>query len=90
MGKEQCWIDDFQITPTTHIMLQVQIHEGGLLIVMVLIVYVGFMALPVLWNKAGCVHDDVIKWKHSLVTGEFPAQRPVMQSFDVFFDLHLN
>ena len=25
-----------------------------------------------------------------LVTGEFPAQRPVMQSFDVFFDLCLN
>ena len=24
------------------------------------------------------------------VTGEFPAQRPVTQSFDIFFDLHLN
>ena len=24
------------------------------------------------------------------VTGEFPAQRPVARSFDVFFDLHLN
>ena len=24
------------------------------------------------------------------VTGEFPAQKPVMQSFDVFFNLHLN
>ena len=24
---------------------------------------------------------------NSLVTGEFPAQRPVMRSFDVFFDL---
>ena len=23
-------------------------------------------------------------------TGEFPAQRPVTRSFDVFFDLHLN
>ena len=23
---------------------------------------------------------------NSLVTGEFPAQRPVMRSFDVFFD----
>ena len=23
-------------------------------------------------------------------TGEFPSQRPVTQSFDVFFDLHLN
>ena len=23
-------------------------------------------------------------------TGEFPAQRPVMRSFDVFFDLRLN
>ena len=27
---------------------------------------------------------------NSLVTGEFPAQRPVTQSFDVFFDLRLN
>ena len=27
---------------------------------------------------------------NSPVTGEFPTQRPVMRSFDVFFDLHLN
>ena len=27
---------------------------------------------------------------NSLVPSEFPAQRPVTQSFDVFFDLHLN
>ena len=27
---------------------------------------------------------------NSPVTGEFPAQRPVTQSFDIFFDLHLN
>ena len=27
---------------------------------------------------------------HSLVTGEFPAQRPVTQTFDVFVDLHPN
>ena len=27
---------------------------------------------------------------NSLVTGEFPAQRPVMRGFDVFFDLRLN
>ena len=27
---------------------------------------------------------------NSLVTGEFPAQRPMMRSFDVFFHLHLN
>ena len=47
-------------------------------------------------------HDDVIKWKHlqaalqaicagnSPIPGEFPAQRPVTRSFDVFFDLRLN
>ena len=28
--------------------------------------------------------------RNSPVTGEFPAQRPVTQSFDAFFDLHLN
>ena len=27
---------------------------------------------------------------NSLVTGEFPAQRPVVRSFDVFFDLYPN
>ena len=45
-------------------------------------------------------HDDVIKWKYFRVTGplwgkstdhtsRFPSQRPVMRSFDVFFDLRL-
>ena len=45
-------------------------------------------------------HDDVIKWKKiprywPFVRGidrpgEFPSQRPVTQSFDVFFGLRLN
>ena len=43
-------------------------------------------------------HDDVIEWKHFPVTGpqwgeftgEFPSQRPVTRSLDVFFDLLLN
>ena len=35
-------------------------------------------------------HDGVIKWEHLPVTGEFPAQRLVTRSFDVFFDMHLN
>ena len=45
-------------------------------------------------------HVGVIKWKlfvilalcegNSPVTGEFPSQRPVTRSFDIFFDLHLN
>ena len=40
-------------------------------------------------------HDDVIKWKHfprywPFVRGEFPTQRPVTLSFDVYFDLRLN
>ena len=47
------------------------------------------------------VHDDVIEWRHSQrywpfvwenspVTGEFPTQKPLTRSFDVFFDLRLN
>ena len=28
--------------------------------------------------------------ENSPVTGQFPSQRPVTQSFDVFFDLRLN
>ena len=48
-------------------------------------------------------HDDVIKWKQfprywpfvrgiqrSPVTGEFPSQKPVTRSLDVFFGLCLN
>ena len=46
-------------------------------------------------------HDDIINGEtfsallaicaeNSPVTGEFPVQRPVIQSFDVFFDLRLN
>ena len=52
-------------------------------------------------NDTNYSHDDVIKWEHfprywpfvwgnSPVIGEFPTQRPVTPSFDVFFDLHLN
>ena len=51
----------------------------------------------IFWAK----HDDVIKWRHfprywpffaanSPVPGEFPTQRPLTKSFDVFFDLRLN
>ena len=47
-------------------------------------------------NNVREIHDDVIKWKtfstllaicvgNSLITGKFPAQRPVTRSFDVFF-----
>ena len=47
-------------------------------------------------------HDDVIKWRyfprywplvrgiHPPVPDEFPSQRPVTRSFDVFFDLRVN
>ena len=51
------------------------------------------------WNGLallyGNCHDDVIKWKHFSrywppVPGEFPEQRPVTRSFDVFFDLRPN
>ena len=41
---------------------------------------------PSNWNvsiQALCVGN-------SPVTGEFPSQRPVTQSFDIFFELHLN
>ena len=44
------------------------------------------------------LHDDVIKWKHfprywpfrTPVPDEFPTQRPVTRSFDVYFDLRPN
>ena len=58
----------------------------------------GFLLTPVCDSKH--YHSDVIKWDtfsvllascvgNPPVTGEFPAQRPVTQSFDVFFDLRL-
>ena len=55
--------------------------------------------MPVVRTVA-ILHDDVIKWKHFprnwpfvrgfTGPGEFPTQRPVTRSFDVFFDLRLN
>ena len=47
-------------------------------------------------NSNSLLYDDFIKWKHFLrywpfcagnspVTGEFPSQRPVTQSFGIFF-----
>ena len=57
------------------------------------------------WRKSNQLKYHLAWWRHqmeifstllafcagnSLVTGEFPAQRPVMRSFDVLFDLHLN
>ena len=52
-------------------------------------------------HQTSAWHDCVIKWKHfphywpfvrgiHRVPGEFPAQRPVTRSFDVYFDLCLN
>ena len=43
-------------------------------------------------------YENIIKWRHFPrywpfvrgIPGEFPAQRPVTRSFDVFFDLGLN
>ena len=50
--------------------------------------------LLMIWTEP---HDDVIKWKHfprywpfSPFPVEFPAQRPVTRSFDVFVDLRPN
>ena len=52
------------------------------------------------WFPSHSLHEDVIKWKHfprywPFVrgihrSGEFPAQKPVARSFDVFFDRRLN
>ena len=57
---------------------------------------VDVLAVAETWKN----YDDVIKWKHFRLTGpscgEFtvyrwiPLVRPVTQSFDVLFDLHLN
>ena len=51
-----------------------------------------------MYNVYTIAHDDVIKMEallalcavNSPITGEFPSQRSVMRSFDVFFDLCLD
>ena len=58
-----------------------------------------------LYGLGGHIDRDNAWWRHQMETfsallaicarnspvpGEFPAQRPVTRSFDVFFDLHLN
>ena len=47
------------------------------------------------WQYCCLCHDGAIIWTHfscywPFVTGEFPRQRPVTRSLDVFFDLRLN
>ena len=70
-------------------------HEGGGVICLISKYLVGYQ-----WTDR-----DMSWWRHQMETfsallaicaenspvpGEFPAQRPVTRSFDVFFDLHLN
>ena len=65
---------------------------------------IGFVANIYLWLKHFCKYK-LTWWRHQMetfsallvfcggnspVTGEFPAQKPVMRSFDVFFDLSPN
>ena len=64
-----------------------------------------YFMMNILHQSAFCIIGSSPWWRHqmetfsallaicvgnSLVPGEFPAQRPVTQSFDVFFDLRLN
>ena len=57
------------------------------------------------WSASARIHTPVLWWRHQMekfsallvlcagnspVTGEFPSQRPVTLSFDVFFDLRQN
>ena len=44
------------------------------------------------WNMMTSSNGNIfcVTGPLSLVTGEFPSQRPVTRSFDVFFDLRLN
>ena len=77
---------------------QFRLIISGTIFSKILIVAALYLAMK---TRYGLSHDDVIKWKHfprywpfvqgnSLVPGEFPTQRPVTRSFDVFFDLRLN
>ena len=58
----------------------------------------------IIWTNADPVYRRMSWWRHQMetfsallalcagnspISGEFPAQRPVMRSFDVFFDLSL-
>ena len=64
-----------------------------------------FLDIRPLWIKRFCVIAADTWWRHQIekksallvlcaenspVTGEFPTQRPLTRSFDVFFDLRLN
>ena len=64
----------------------------------------GYCSWPISCPWRICIYRDTW-WRHQMetfstllaicvgnspVTGEFPAQRPVTRSFDVFFDLRLN
>ena len=65
-----------------------------------------FSWLHLAWDiQSPQYHNMVPWWRHQMetfsallvlcegispITGEFPSHRPVTQSFDIFFDLHLN
>ena len=51
---------------------------------------IGLSLIGLIRDSLICLHDDVICAGNSPVPGEFPSQRPVTQSFGVFFDLRLN
>ena len=55
-----------------------------------------WLSLDHLHDRPSAIEVIITWWRHQMetcywpfVTGEFPSQRPVTQSFDVFFDLRL-
>ena len=50
--------------------------------------FIAFTTCPTYWISLGSFF--ISWWLHQMVTGEFPSQRPVTRSFEVFIDLCLN
>ena len=85
--------------------INIYLHTGGQSLHIVVAIWNFMLHVWYMQQSSGNMHCWVPSWwRHQMetfstllalcagnspVTGEFPAQRPVMRSFDGFFDLHL-
>ena len=91
--QRNCHFDNFNAASEKHFMTSVRAISLALV-----------QLLQLLWNHPQG-YGSIVPWWHQMetfsmslalcvgnspVTDEFPSQRPVMRSFDVFFDLRLN
>ena len=82
------WVEMIWLKTSTPVMVVISDSDYNLLFV----IYVSHYSSRSWWRHQMGTFSALLAFcaGNSPVIGEFPTQRPVTQSFDVFFDLHLN